>query len=184
MNVLKKIRELSKNWDCFVPDELANEVVAVLQEAVTEKEQKEAQKLCFQFVFPIVKEWKVSKRWLQGIARDILQTDSLLPMAQLDAALQEKIFWQPSPEGAAHALHVYIKTLDVQIETARAFFGGNIERGMQKLQKLPEEARGEVDFWLLQKTEGTPINAADEEAQVLIAAALMRSLEQRMGITS
>lgn len=87
-----------------------------------------------------------------------------------------------SPEGAAHAIKEYIQTLDHQARVAKAFFFGRFEQGMEGLLKLPLEVQAAVDALLLQKTGGEPLNIADEEAQILVAAALMRSLEERMGL--
>lgn len=89
-----------------------------------------------------------------------------------------------SPEGAAHAIKEYVQMLDHQVKTAKAFFFGNLGKGMEALLQLPAEVQQRVDELLLAQTGGEPLNVAEEESQVLVAAALMRSLEEGMGIVS
>lgn len=86
-----------------------------------------------------------------------------------------------SPEGMAHSIQSYVDLLEHQARTAEAFFFGRLGEGMEGLVKLPEEVRERVDALLLEKTGGEPLNAADEESQILIAAALVRCLEEGIG---
>lgn len=89
-----------------------------------------------------------------------------------------------SPEGAAHAIKEYVQMLEHQVRTAEAFFFGRLAQGMEGLLKLPDEVREKVDQLLWEKTGGEPLNATEEESQILIAAALMHSLEEGVGIIS
>lgn len=87
-----------------------------------------------------------------------------------------------SPEGLSHAMREYGKALEHQAEIAEAFFHGRLEEGMEGFCSLPEDVRLSIDQLLWEATGGEPLDPTAKESQVLIAAAIMESVQQRMGI--
>jgi hypothetical protein len=87
-----------------------------------------------------------------------------------------------SPEGLAHAMTKYIEMLEHQTETAKSFFLGLLAQGMEGLLALPEDVQLRIDQWLWDAAGGFAIDPTEKESQKLIAAAIMRSLEERMGM--
>jgi len=87
-----------------------------------------------------------------------------------------------SPEGVSHSMLQYVEMLEHQIETAKAFFLGSTTKGIQELLKLPEDVRSRIDQWIWRAAEGASLDPNNKQAQELIAAAILRSLEERMGM--
>lgn len=99
-NLYKSIR---KDWDNLEPEELAEKIVD-LEERVSqlkesspavEKIKKQAERLHFQFVFPIVLELEKGSHsfagTVQGIAQKILKTQSLQPMHELSEGQKREV---------------------------------------------------------------------------------------------
>ena len=87
-----------------------------------------------------------------------------------------------SPEVIAHAMKEYIQALQHQIAVAKAFFLGHLAEGMEGLLQLPEDVRTKIDQLIWDATGGVAIDPTEEESQSLIAAAIMYSVEERMGM--
>lgn len=87
-----------------------------------------------------------------------------------------------SPEGLAHAMTEYVKMLEHQTETAQSFFLGHLAQGMEGLLSLPEDVRLRIDQWIWDAAGGVAIDPTEKSSQSLIAAAILRSLEERMGM--
>jgi hypothetical protein len=81
-----------------------------------------------------------------------------------------------SPEGLSHALLKYTDMLDHQAETAKAFFVGSLVKGLEMLKSLPQDVQERIDQLVWQATGGENISPD------IISAAILRSLEERMGI--
>jgi hypothetical protein len=82
-----------------------------------------------------------------------------------------------SPEGLSHAMTNYVASLEHQAETAKAFFIGSLTEGLAKLNQLPDEIRTQIEQLVWQITGG------ENPTPDIIAAAILHSLEGRMGIT-
>ncbi|MES2273136.1 MAG: hypothetical protein V4487_02970 [Chlamydiota bacterium] len=87
-----------------------------------------------------------------------------------------------SPEVLAHALDDYINALQHQVRVAEAFFFGRLVEGMEGLLLLPEAERLKIDQLIWTAAGGEAIDPTEDRSSVLIAGAIMRSLEERMGI--
>lgn len=87
-----------------------------------------------------------------------------------------------SPEGLAHASKEYIKALRHQKEIAEAFFFGRLQEGMEGLLHLPEDVRLKIDQLIWEAAGGAALDPTEKETQSLIAAAIMHSIEERMGM--
>ena len=87
-----------------------------------------------------------------------------------------------SPETLSHAMGDYLKALQHQVEVAKSFFFGNLEEGMEGLLQLPEEERLKIDQLIWDASGGQAIDPTEEASSHLIAAAIMHSLEGRMGL--
>ena len=87
-----------------------------------------------------------------------------------------------SPEVIAHAMKEYVRALRHQVEIAEAFFFGRLSEGMEGLLKLPEDVRLKIDQLIWDAAGGAAIDPTEKEAQALIAAAIMHSVEERMGM--
>jgi hypothetical protein len=86
-----------------------------------------------------------------------------------------------SPEGLAYAMNEYVESLKHQRNVAEHFFFGRLEKGMEGLSGLPEEIRLRIDQLIWSASGGAAIDPTEKESQSLIAAAIMRSVEERMG---
>lgn len=86
-----------------------------------------------------------------------------------------------SPEGMSHAMKEYVAALEHQIEVAKAFFFGRLQEGMKGLMELPDDVRLNIDQLIWIAAGGASIDPTEKESQSLIAAAIMRSVEERMG---
>lgn len=87
-----------------------------------------------------------------------------------------------SPEVLSYATKKYVDALKHQVSVAEAFFFGRLAEGMEGLMSLPEEVRIKIDQLIWDAAGGGAIDPTEKEAQGLIAAAIMHSVEERMGI--
>jgi len=87
-----------------------------------------------------------------------------------------------SPEGLAHAVEQYLLSLREQANVGKCFYFGELERGFEALAKLPDSAKQQIDQLIWDAAGGEPLNPTLRESQELIAAAIMYSIEMRMGI--
>jgi chorismate mutase len=87
-----------------------------------------------------------------------------------------------SPEGVVHAIEQYLEALRTQAGVAEAFFDGRIAEGIEGLLKLPEDIRLKIDQLIWEAAGGEAIDPTDEASSELIAAAILHSLEERMGV--
>lgn len=87
-----------------------------------------------------------------------------------------------SPEGLSHAMKEYVHALQHQVSIAEAFFFGRLTEGLDGLLKLPEDIRLKIDQWIWDAAGGAAIDPTEKASQSLIAAAIMRSVEERMGM--
>ncbi|MBX7066230.1 MAG: hypothetical protein K1X28_03260 [Parachlamydiales bacterium] len=87
-----------------------------------------------------------------------------------------------SPEVLSHAMKEYVDALRHQVSVAEAFFFGRIVQGMEGLLSLPEDVRVKIDQLIWDAAGGAAIDPTEKESQSLIAAAIMHSLEERMGM--
>jgi len=87
-----------------------------------------------------------------------------------------------SPEIISHAMKQYLVALDDQVNVAKAFFFGHLEEGLEGLWNLPEDVRLKVDQLIWEASGGSSIDPTERASQTLIAAAIMRSVEERMGL--
>lgn len=87
-----------------------------------------------------------------------------------------------SPEVMSHAMKKYVEALRHQVAVAEAFFFGRLTQGMEGLLTLPEDIRIRIDQLILDAAGGAAIDPTEKESQSLIAAAIMHSVEERMGL--
>lgn len=87
-----------------------------------------------------------------------------------------------SPEGLSHALDGYVDALKHQVAVAESFFFGRLTEGMEGMMKIPEDVRLRIEQLIWNESGGAAIDPTEKESQSLIAAAIMRSLEERMGM--
>ncbi len=87
-----------------------------------------------------------------------------------------------SPEVLSHAMKEYVKVLQHQVEVAEAFFFGRLGEGVEGLMQLPEPVRLRIDQLIWSAAGGAAVDPTEKESQSLIAAAIMHSVEERMGM--
>lgn len=87
-----------------------------------------------------------------------------------------------SPEGLAHAMESYVSALKHQTQVAKAFFLGHLQEGVDGLMSLPDDIRTQIDQLIWDASGGEPLDPTVQDAQHLIAAAVMHSVEMRMGM--
>lgn len=87
-----------------------------------------------------------------------------------------------SPEGITYAIEQYLEELRLQAGVAEAFFHGRIAEGIEGLLKLPEEVRLKIDQLIWDASGGAPMDPTDEASSEIITAAILHSLEERMGV--
>lgn len=87
-----------------------------------------------------------------------------------------------SPEVLSYAMKEYLEALRHQVEVAKSFFFGRLTQGMEGLLSLPEDVRIKIDQLIWDAAGGMPIDPTDKESQALIAAAVMQSVHERMGL--
>jgi hypothetical protein len=87
-----------------------------------------------------------------------------------------------SPEVLAHAMKEYVHALQHQVAVAEAFFFGRLAQGTEGLLQLPEDVRLKIDQLIWDAAGGAAIDPTEKESQSLIAAAIMHSVEERMGM--
>ncbi|MDE3046889.1 MAG: hypothetical protein KGI83_00910 [Verrucomicrobiota bacterium] len=76
----------------------------------------------------------------------------------------------------------YVDMLKHQVSIAEAFFFGRLGQGMEGLLTLPEDIRLRIDQLIWEVSGGEPLDATDKDSQAIIAAAIMHSVEERMGM--
>lgn len=89
-----------------------------------------------------------------------------------------------SPEILSHAMKQYVDALRHQVAVAQAFFFGRLSEGMEGLLSLPEDIRLKIDQLIWEASGGSALDPREKESQSLIAAAIMQSVEERMGMQS
>lgn len=87
-----------------------------------------------------------------------------------------------SPEGLSHAMKQYVRALEHQVAVAEAFFFGRLAEGMDGLLQLPADIRLKIDQLIWDAAGGAALDPTEKESQSLIAAAIMHSVEERMGL--
>ncbi len=87
-----------------------------------------------------------------------------------------------SPEVLSQAMKDYLKALQFQSNVAEAFFFGRVGEGVEGLLKLPADIRTKIDQLIWEAAGGEAIDPTDEASGQLIAAAILHSVEERMGM--
>lgn len=87
-----------------------------------------------------------------------------------------------SPEIISQAMKQYLKALQFQAQVAKSFFFGRLQEGMEGLLKLPEEVRLRIDQLIWDAAKGNSLDPTEESSQHVIAAAILHSVEERMGM--
>ncbi len=87
-----------------------------------------------------------------------------------------------SPEILSHAMKKYVHALQHQVAVAEAFYFGRLSEGMEGLLQLPQDVQLRIDQLVWDVSGGAPLDATEKETQSLIAAAIMHSVEERMGM--
>jgi len=87
-----------------------------------------------------------------------------------------------SPEVLAHGIEEYLKALQDQANTAEAIYFGRLEEGMEGLLALPEDVRLKIDQLVWEASGGESLDPTEEKSERIIAAAIIHSLESRMGL--
>lgn len=87
-----------------------------------------------------------------------------------------------SPEVLSYAMKEYVEALKHQVEVAKCFFFGKLAQGMEGLLSLPEDVRMKIDQLILDAANGVPVDPTEEDSQALIAASIMQSVHERMGL--
>jgi Txe/YoeB family toxin of Txe-Axe toxin-antitoxin module len=90
-------KEINKQWDALDPYALAEKIVT-LQETIEgtsfpgiEKMRQLADNFHFQFVFPVVRDFRSFAKSIKKVANEILKTNSLAPFYQLSPTQQKEI---------------------------------------------------------------------------------------------
>ena len=87
-----------------------------------------------------------------------------------------------SPEGLSDAMQKYTQALQHQAAVAESFFFGRLQEGMEGLLKLPADVQLKIDQLIWDAAGGAAIDPTEKASQSLIAAAIMHSVEERMGM--
>lgn len=87
-----------------------------------------------------------------------------------------------SPEVMSHAMKQYVDALKHQVNVAEAFFFGRLAEGIEGLLSLPEDVRLKIDQLIWSANGGEALDPTEKESHSLIAAAIMHSVEERMGM--
>ena len=87
-----------------------------------------------------------------------------------------------SPEVLSHAMEEYVRALQHQVAVARAFYFGRLGEGVEGLLSLPEDVRLKIDQLIWEEAGGEAIDPTEPDSQDLISAAILHSLEERMGM--
>jgi len=125
---------------------------------------------------------------IQDYAERTRREGKSVGLDELNATQQAEILRQlgspnkVSPEGLAHAMESYVSALQHQADVAKAFFLGDLERGVDGLIGLPEDIRTQIDQLIWEASGGEPIDPTLVDSHHLIASAIMHSLEMRMGM--
>jgi hypothetical protein len=153
----------------------------------------EIERLQFCFVFPVVSELDDGE---QTFAREMFRLAERVRNEQSPKALDELTATQKkeilqlagqgqgmSAEGLSHAMEEYVEALRVQSRAAQSFFAGRVDEGFQALLDLPEEVRIQVDEQVEEAAGGSLVDPTLPEGYTLIAAAILQSMEERMGFS-
>lgn len=196
-------KEIQKNWHSWELETLAEKIIGLedkvaLLKGLSTQDKKMielANRLHFLFVHPLGVEFERKRdslmpesfaQSIRGLAREIADQNSLEPFKGLEESQKNEILRfvgsGASPEGIAHAMEEYIQSLEQQMNVAEDFFFGRLGLAMEGFIKLPEDVRLKIDQIIWNTAGGNPIDPTEKESQSLIAAAIMRSLEQRMGM--
>ena len=186
-------KKIVSGWNSLPPPELAEQIidlegrVAHLPEGSPLK--KKAERLHFQFVFPLALDIVQKSSFVRIINRAaarVFQTQSLTHLQELNPTQQREVLRDRvgtiSPEGLSDAMQKYIHALQHQAAVAESFFFGRLQEGMEGLLKLPADVQLKIDQLIWDAAGGAPIDPTEKESQSLIAAAIMHSVEERMGM--
>lgn len=167
----EKILELGERVECLSKTAPSTHR---LQEAI-ERSRAEIEHLHFVFVFPLLDELEGDSfllnmsHFLSHVAEELCKTESFEAFEKLSVRQQEEIRklvgFGVSPEGLAHGIELYHKSLLAQSHAAESYFHGR-ESADREFELLPEEVRSRVEHL--------------EQFDVLRTEALMQSLEERM----
>jgi hypothetical protein len=145
-----------------------------LQEAI-DRSKAEIEHLHFVFVFPILDELEGDSfhlnmsHFLYEVADELCESGTFEAFDKLSLRQQEEIRKlvgdSVSPEGLAHGIELYHKSLLAQSHAAESYFHGR-EQAEAEYEKLPEQVRLRVEML--------------EEGDLLRTEALMQCLEERM----
>lgn len=91
MNIIKALKVLDRNWHRMVPEELADRITGLMQQAVTMQEERAVQKRCFRFAFGSVDTFQGAKRRMLRVAKRVLTQNSLAPLQELGPSLVNRI---------------------------------------------------------------------------------------------
>lgn len=194
-------KTIEREWNLLEVNELAQKIISFqdkilpsLKPIEQKRLEKVSQRLHFAFVFPLQKELekgdKQAPTFRDAIFRmkkEALQNESLEPFYRLSKTQQEEVLRKSlggkmSPEGLSHAFESYIETLQYQASVAKSFFFGRYQEGMGGLLTLPQDVRSRVDQIVWEMNRGEALDVTEKDSQLLVAGALMRSIEERMGM--
>jgi hypothetical protein len=201
-----KVETLWLQMGSLSPEEMAEELVALDKELLAlrlpsasrlrakyKALEGDIERLQFSFVFPVVGELEVGE---QSFAGEIFRIAEQIREDHLPKALDELTVTQRkeilnlvgqsrsvSAEGLAHAVEGYIEALRLHAKVAQHFFAGRVDEGFQALLDLPEEIRIQIDEFISEAADGAPMDPSLPESYSLMAAAVLRSMEERMGFS-
>lgn len=198
------VKKIQRSWDEWTPPELAEQIIE-LEDRVAqlngsspeiEKVKRATEHLHFEFVFPVALELDANPshhlfsfaKEIHRLAKEVFATESLIPFQHLNPVQQYEVLryagkgGHMSPEVIAHTMKEYVHGLQHQAAVAEAFFFGRLAEGMEGLLKLPEDVRTKIDQLIWDASGGAAIDPTEKESQSLIAAAIMHSVEERMGM--
>jgi len=87
-----------------------------------------------------------------------------------------------SPEVLSYAMEDYVRALKHQIEVAEAFYFGRLAEGIEGMLQLPEAVRLKIDQLIWEAAGGSALDPTEVDSREVIAAAIMHSVEERMGM--
>ncbi|OGN64473.1 MAG: hypothetical protein A3E80_03430 [Chlamydiae bacterium RIFCSPHIGHO2_12_FULL_49_9] len=194
--ISQEVNQVDLEWDGSELEDLSEKIIDLTQrlfglfqepsespyvQTLLQDAKRHLEDLNFRFVFPLVSELDDHSLG-KTFARDLkeLTFQELTPSQQAEIVAHTGT-GPMTPEIYAQGIEDYLLALQAQVDVAKHFFFGRIEEGMEHLLALPEGARQRIDQLIFEKTGGEPIDPTDERSALLIAGAIMRSLEERMG---
>lgn len=178
--------ELEKRASHLLPEEISDPRVF----AIAEGAKKELEHLQFTFICPIVTELDANgleptfASRLQAIAAKLGEQKEIWMV--LNPRQQTEVLTEIGGKGSlellSHGIEMYLSALKGQAAVAEDFFHGRVELGMEGLIALPEEVRLRIDQLIWEEAGGEPIDPTDENSRMKIVSAILRSVEERMGI--